>query len=117
MIRQSVKLDLPNIRIICTLPVRGQERDFLSTNRDRALKVLDQQCKKYHKDDEVKEVAIKAFKKLFDNGHAALVDDVDEEICRLNPKRIDTIESFYSSIQTKMQHQFSYTYTYLLLKY
>ena len=79
MIKQSVKLDLPNKRIICSLPVRGPERDFLSTNRDRALTVLNQQCKKYHKDDEIKEVAIKAFKKLFDNGHAALVEDVDEE--------------------------------------
>ena len=83
MIKESVKLDLPNKRIICTLPVRGPERDFLSTNRDRALKVLTQQCNKYHKDEEVKEVAVKAFKKLFDNGHAALVEDVDEETKKL----------------------------------
>ena len=79
MIKESVKLDLPNRRIICSLTVRGPERDFLSTIRDRALTVLNQQCKKYHQDEEIKEVAIKAFKKLFDNGHAALVEDLDEE--------------------------------------
>ena len=79
MIKQSVKLDLLNKRIICSLPVRGPERDFLTTNRDRALKVLDQQCKKYHKDEDIKQVAVKAFRKLFDNGHAALLEDMDEE--------------------------------------
>ena len=79
MIKESVKLDLANRRIICTLPVRGPERDFLSTNRDRALTVLDQQCRKYSKDEEVKEVALKAFKKLFDNGHASLIEDVEDE--------------------------------------
>ena len=79
MIKESVKLDLPNKRIICTLPVRGPERDFLSTNRDRALTVLDQQCKKYHNDEETTEVAVKAFKKLLDNGHASFIEDVDEE--------------------------------------
>ena len=80
MIKESVKLDIPNRRIICTLPVRGQEKDFLTTNRDRALKVLDQQCKKYHGDDEVRETALKAFKKLFGNGHAALIEDVEAKL-------------------------------------
>ena len=79
MIRESVKLDLPNKRILCSLPVRGPERDFLSTNRSRALQVLNQQCRKYQQDEDVKEVAVKAFSKLFNNGHAALLDDVDED--------------------------------------
>ena len=83
MIRESVKLDLPNKRIICSLPLRGSEKDFLTTNRDRALQVLDQQCRKYHKDKEVKDIAIKAFKKLFDNGHAALLDDLDDDVKKL----------------------------------
>ena len=65
--------------ILCSLPLRGPEEDFLSTNRDRALQVLDQQCKKYQKDDDVKLVAVKAFSKLLDNGHAALIGDLDEE--------------------------------------
>ena len=80
MIRESVKLDIPNKRIICSLPLRGPEKEFLSTNKDRALKVLDQQCRKYHNDEDVKEVALKAFKKLFDNNHASLIDDISPEL-------------------------------------
>ena len=80
LIKASVKLDLVNRKIVCSLPTRGPERDFLSTNKDRALTILDQQCRKYHKDDEVKEIALKAFSKLFDNGHAAIIDDVDPEL-------------------------------------
>ena len=80
MIKQSVKLDIENRRIICSLPLRGPEQDFLTNNRDRALKVLDQQCRKYHADEEVRETALKAFKKLFDNNHAAILSDIEEEL-------------------------------------
>ena len=80
MIKDSVVLDIKNKRIVCKLPVRGSEQDFLTTNKDRALKVLDQQCRKYSSNEEIKEIALKAFDKLFDNGHAALTSDVDEEI-------------------------------------
>jgi hypothetical protein len=69
-----------NKRIICSLPVRGAEQDFLTTNRERAMQVLDQQCRKYHGDEEVRETALKAFRKLFDNGHAELIKDVEEEL-------------------------------------
>ena len=79
MIKDSVELDIQNRRIVCKLPVRGSEQDFLTTNRDRALKVLDQQCRKYSSNEEIREVALKAFAKLFDNGHAALTSNVDEE--------------------------------------
>ena len=41
-IRNSVRLDLENKKILCTLPLRGKEEDFLSPNRDRCVKVLDQ---------------------------------------------------------------------------
>ena len=76
LIRKSVVLDFENKRIICQLPLRGPEEDFLTTNRDRALKVLEQQCRKYYKDADTKEVVLKAFKKLFDNGHAGPVQDL-----------------------------------------
>ena len=39
-INKSVKLDLDNKRIQCTLPLIGKERDFLTCNRDRAIKIL-----------------------------------------------------------------------------
>ena len=79
LIRKSVVLDFENKRIICTLPLRGPVEDFLTTNRDRALKVLEQQCRKYHKDTETKEAVLKAFGKLFNNGHAGPVQDLTSE--------------------------------------
>ena len=78
-IRKSVKLDLKNKRIQCTLPLIGKERDFLTCNRGRALKILMQQCNKYHTNKETKDIILKAFSKLFDNSHAALVRDVSKE--------------------------------------
>ena len=80
-IDQSVTLNLEEKVINCTLPLRGEEREFLSTNFYQANKVLEQQCKLYNNQVETKELIIKAFNKLFDNGHAALVQDltVDEK--------------------------------------
>ena len=43
----SVKLDYENSRIICQLPLRGEEIKFLGPNREIAAKILDQQIKKY----------------------------------------------------------------------
>ena len=79
-IRNSVKLDLENKKIQCTLPLRGKEEDFLSPNRDRCVKVLDQQCHKYFNDDKTRESIENAFKKLFDNGHIAKLDDISEDL-------------------------------------
>ena len=78
-IDESVRLDLAKKRITCTLPLRGEERDYLSTNHSQALKVLEQQCKVYSNQADTKELIIKAFRKLFDNGHAALLQDLTEE--------------------------------------
>ena len=79
-ISESVKLDVENKRIICSLPLRGEETEFLSTNRAQAEKVLNQQCSKYFKDEATKPVILKAFKKLFDNNHAKLLRDLPSEI-------------------------------------
>ena len=79
LIKKSVVLDFENKRIICSLPLRGEEQDFLTTNRDRALKVLEQQCRKYYKDEATKEVILKAFKKIFDNGHAGPVHELTSQ--------------------------------------
>ena len=43
------------------------------------MKVLLQQCKKYSKDVKTKEVILKAFAKIFENGHAGPVLDLSEE--------------------------------------
>ena len=79
LIKKSVVLDFKNKRIICSLPLRGEEQEFLTTNRDRALKVLEQQCRKYFKDQPTKELILKAFKKLFDNGHAGPVHELSDQ--------------------------------------
>ena len=78
-IQKSVKLDLERRRIQCSLPLIGKERDFLTCNRDKALKILQQQCKKYHKDTDTKKLILEAFAKLFDNGHAILLSDLTQK--------------------------------------
>ena len=78
-IRKSIKLDFDNKRILSSLPLRGKERDFLSSNRDRAIKVLRQQCKKYFNDDQNKPGILEAFDKLFRNGHAKLLSQLTQE--------------------------------------
>ena len=58
LIRESIHLDWKKGKIICTLPVRGEETDYLTNNRDRAIKVLDQQCRKWSKDPKNKDSII-----------------------------------------------------------
>ena len=79
-IRNSVKLDFKNRQILCSLPLRGKEEDFLSSNRFKALKVLNQQCEKYSNDAETKEAIVKAFQKLMDKGHAVKLDSISTEL-------------------------------------
>ena len=78
-IRKSIKLNFDKKSIESTLPLRGKERDYLCSNRDRALKVLQQQLKKYSVDAETKPVVLEAFKKLFENGHAKLLSQLSQE--------------------------------------
>ena len=47
MIWDSVSIDWEKKQIVCKLPLRGKESEFLSSNRDIALRVLNQQCQKY----------------------------------------------------------------------
>ena len=78
-IRKSVQLDFRNSRIQCSLPTRGKERDYLTSNRERAVKVLQQQIKKYSNDTATKQTILEAFDKLFKNGHAKLLSELSEE--------------------------------------
>ena len=78
-IQKSVFIDLENKQIRCTLPLMGKERDFLTSNRDRALKILLQQCKRYYGDVDTKQAILDAFAKLFSNGHAVLLENLTDE--------------------------------------
>ena len=79
LIKESVNLDYENRSIICTLPGRGPERDFLSSNKDLAVKVLRSVCKRYHKDPKAKELILGSFKKLFDKQFIMMMDQLTPE--------------------------------------
>ena len=79
MIQESVKIDYNKKQIMATLPLRGREEDFLASNRDRAMCVLNQQCRKFQGKEEDKKLVKKAFKKLFDRGYMVLLKDLTAE--------------------------------------
>ena len=79
MVKDSIKIDWEKKCIECSLPVRGKEEEFLTNNRSMAVKVLQQQCVKYNKDEETKKIILKAFDKLIKNKHMVHFDDLDEE--------------------------------------
>ena len=79
LIDRSVKLDLVNKQISCSLPLRGEERAYLSNNYFKAKKILEQQIKQYANQPDTKDLIIKAFDKLFTNGHAAFISDLSPE--------------------------------------
>ena len=73
-------MDWENGIITCTLPLRGKERDFLSSNEDRALKVLDTQCKRYYQDKETGDAIVQSFQKLIQQGYIFFIDDLSEDL-------------------------------------
>ena len=78
-ISKSVVLDWDNQKITVSLPLRGKEREFLTSNYERALKVLESQCKKYHNDTETKVTVTAAFQKLIDKGFIIFLQDMTNE--------------------------------------
>ena len=79
-IKNSYKFDWDQGVINCTLPLRGKERDFLSSNEDRARKVLDSQCRKYSKDSDTKEAILSAFQKLIDKKYIMFIEEMSDEV-------------------------------------
>ena len=79
-IKKSVFLDWDQGRIICHLPLRGLERDFLSNNEDRALKVLEAQCRKYFRDEETRIAIVSAFDKLIEKKYIMFHDEMSDEV-------------------------------------
>ena len=77
-IKNSVTLDWARKKIFVSLPLRGKERDFLTSNESRALKVLDSQCRKYFNDSETKIAVNLAFKKLIDKGFIKFLEDLTD---------------------------------------
>ena len=79
LIKESVNLDWEKKKIVCSLPLRGKERDFLSSNKDRAMMVLDQQCRKWHNDTVNKSLILAAFQKLFKTGDTRFLSQISKE--------------------------------------
>ena len=79
LVRDSVSLNFQKKSIDCTLPIRGDEADFLSTNKDLAQKILLSVCNRYHNDETVKQVILAAFQKLFSKGYAKFLDQLTED--------------------------------------
>ena len=78
-IRDAVTIDFEKKKIVCSLPLRGKEEEFLSNNREIALKVLNSQCKKVKGNEEAKASVLKSFKKLFDGNYARKFSDLTKE--------------------------------------
>ena len=77
--KDAVHIDFEKKKITCSLPLRGKDEDFLSDNREVAMKVLNSQCKKVQNDEEAKATAIKSFYKLFDGGYAVRFQELSQE--------------------------------------
>ena len=77
--RDAVKIDFKKKKVECTLPLRGKPEEFLTNNREIALKVLDSQCKKVQDDEEARAAVIKSFYKLFDGGYAKRLEELTDE--------------------------------------
>ena len=65
------------------MPLHGPEEDFLTTNYGSALKVLDKQISLYTKEPASKDMIVKGMVKLFNKGHAKLLEDLPQETQRL----------------------------------
>ena len=78
-IEDSITFDRVNKKIWVSLPKRGDEEFFLSSNRDMAVKVYQKICEKASKDPLVKTEIIAAVEKLFKTGQALYLADVEPE--------------------------------------
>ena len=78
-VEDSITFDRENKKIWVTLPMRGEERFFLSSNRDIALNIYKKMCQKAAKDPSIKDEIIAAVDKLFRTGQALYLADVETE--------------------------------------
>ena len=79
LIKDSVRLNFSTKSIECTLPVRGSEAEFLTTNKDIAEKVLKSVNNRYCKDENSKSQILASFKKVMDKGYLKLTNQLSAE--------------------------------------
>ena len=91
LIKDSVDLNFEANAIECTLPVRGIEREFLSSNKEIAIKVIASVAKRYQGDDKARHLVLESFKKLFDKGYLNLMGQLTPE----EKKKVESKEVQY----------------------
>ena len=80
IIRQSVYIDKQLGRAVAKLPFLTDPAGKLTNNTRLATKRLENVCRKYGKDEHVKEMINQSFKKLFDRGHFVYLKDLPEDV-------------------------------------
>ena len=80
IIKESVHIDKDLGRAVAKLPFMVDPADKLVDNSRVAAKRLENVTKKYSADPEVREMLEKSMKKLLDNGHIVLLDDLPPEL-------------------------------------
>ena len=80
IIKESVHIDKDLGRAVAKLPFMVDPSDKLVDNSKVAAKRLDNVTKKYSGDPEVREMLEKSMKKLLDNGHVVLLDELPPEL-------------------------------------
>ena len=80
IIRSSVYINKELGRAVAKLPFLSDPAGQLTDNTRIASKRLDNVCRKYGKDEQVKEMINHSFQKLFNRGHFAYLEDLPDDI-------------------------------------
>ena len=78
LIRESVRTDGALNRAVATLPFITNPSDKLVRNKNIAARRLENVCRKYGSNEEVKEMLRKSLQKLINQGHIKLLKDLPE---------------------------------------
>ena len=92
IIRQSVMIDKEIGRAVAKLPFVADPTGKLTNNTRLATKRLENVCRKYGKDKEVKEMITHSFDKLFNRGHISYLEDLPEKV----KKKIKSAKTSYT---------------------
>ena len=80
LIKESVFIDKEKGRAVAKLPFLTDPAGKLKDNTRIAERRLESVCRKYSSDESVKQMITAGFKKLFDNDHIVLLDDLPQDI-------------------------------------
>ena len=76
LIKESISIDYEKSRAIVHLPFKANPKEYLKDNSYSAQARLQNTCKKYYHDENVRKAIIAAFDKLRSRGHLKYYDDL-----------------------------------------